>query len=54
MFKSVCIFACMVCASALSFLDGKIYTRTNHYYYFYEDIAGLYTQRQNAASQHIL
>ena len=24
MFKSVCIFACMVCASALSFLDGKI------------------------------
>ena len=24
MFKSVCIFACMVCASALSSLDGKI------------------------------
>ena len=24
MFMSVCIFALMVCASALSFLDGKI------------------------------
>ena len=24
MFKSVCIFARMVCASALNFLDGKI------------------------------